>query len=53
MLDQFLRDLVHAEVSIGKKKLAFLDILLTVCITGVAVLIRASIFHIADRKSVV
>lgn len=49
MLDQFLRDLVHAEVSIGKKKLAFLDILLTVCITGVAVLIRASIFHIAEN----
>lgn len=49
MLDQFLRDLVHAEFSIGKKKFAFLDILLTVCITGVAVLIRASVFHIAEN----
>ena len=39
MLDQFLRNLIHGEFSIGKRKLAFLDILLAVCITGVGVLI--------------
>ncbi|MBQ8857639.1 MAG: hypothetical protein IJ024_05790 [Lachnospiraceae bacterium] len=49
MLDKFLRDLVHGEFSIGKSKLAFLDILLTVCITGAAVMIRKSIFGISGN----
>ncbi len=50
MLDKFLRDnLVHGEFSIGKTKFAFLDILLTVCITAVAVLIRESIFGISGN----
>ena len=49
MLDQFLRNLIHGEFSIGKKKFAFLDILLAVCITGVGVLIRSAIFGIAGN----
>jgi len=50
MLDKFLRDnLVHGEFSIGKFKVAFLDVLLTVCITGTAVLIRESIFGISGN----
>ena len=50
MLDKFLRDnLVHGEISIGKFKIAFLDLLLTVCITGTAVLIRESIFGISGN----
>jgi len=50
MLDKFLRDnLVHGEFSIGKFKFAFLDVLLTVCITGTAVLIRESIFGISGN----
>ena len=48
MLDQFLRNLIHGEFSIGKRKLAFLDILLAVCITGVGVLIRSAIFGISE-----
>lgn len=47
MLDQFLRNLIHGEFSVGKKKFAFLDILLVVCITGVGVLIRSAIFGIS------
>ena len=39
MLDKVLRDLVHGEFSVGKTTFANLDVLLTVCITGVAVLI--------------
>ncbi len=50
MLDKFLRDnLVHGEISIGKFKFAFLDILLTVCITGAAVMIRKAIFGISGN----
>ena len=50
MLDKFLRDnLVHGEFSIGKFKLAFLDVLLTVCITGAAVMIRKAIFGISGN----
>ena len=50
MLDKFLRDnLVHGEFSSGKFKFAFLDVLLTVCITGTAVLIREYIFGISGN----
>ena len=50
MLDKFLRDnLVHGEFSIGKFKFAFLDVLLTVCITGAAVMIRKAIFGISGN----
>lgn len=49
MLDQFLRDLIHGEFSVGKKTFAFLDILLAVCITGVGVLIRSAIFGISGN----
>ncbi len=49
MLDQFLRSLVHGEFSIGKRKFAFLDLLLVICITGAAVMIRKSIFGIAGN----
>ena len=53
MLDKFLREnLVHGEFTIGKFKIAFLDILLTVCITGTAVLIRESIFGISGNLGV-
>ena len=50
MLDKFLRDnLVHGKFSIGKFKFAFLDVLLTVCITGAAVMIRKAIFGISGN----
>ena len=50
MLDKFLREnLVHGEFSIGKTKIAFLDVLLTVCITGAAVMIRKAIFGISGN----
>lgn len=50
MLDKFLREnLVRGEISIGKMKVPFLDILLTVCITGAAVLIHESIFGISGN----
>ena len=50
MLDKFFRDnLVHGEFSIGKFKFAFLDVLLTVCITGAAVMIRKAIFGISGN----
>ena len=53
MLDKFLRDnLVHGEFSIGKFKFAFLDVLLTVCITGAAVMIRKAIFGISGNPGV-
>ena len=51
MLDQFLRDLIRGDLSIGKKKIAFLDLLLVVCITGVAVLIRSAVFGIAEEAA--
>lgn len=49
MLDKALRDLIHGEFSVGNKKFAFLDILLTVCITGTAVMIRKAIFGISGN----
>ena len=49
MLDQFLRNLIHGEFSVGKTNFAFLDVLLTVCITGTAVLIRKAIFGISGN----
>ena len=52
MLDQFLRNLIHGEFSVGKKKFAFLDVLLAVCITGVGVLIRSAIFGIAGNPGI-
>ena len=45
MLDKFLRDhLVHGEISIGKTKVAFLDVLLVLGTTVVGALIREAIF---------
>ena len=53
MLDKFLREnLVHGEISIGKKKVPFLDVLLAVGITVVAVLIRESIFGISGNPGI-
>ena len=50
MLDKFLRDdLIHGDFSVGKHKIAFLDVLLTVCITGAAVMIRKAIFGISGN----
>ena len=50
MLDKFLREnLVHGEISIGKFKVAFLDILLTAGVTVAAALIRESIFGISGN----
>ena len=50
MLDKFLREnLVHGEISIGKFKAAFLDILLTAGVTAAAALIRESIFGISGN----
>ena len=52
MLDKFLRDLIHGEFSVGKSKAAFLDILLVVCITGVAAMIRKAIFGISGNPGI-
>lgn len=52
MPDKFLRDLVHGDLSVGKHKIAFLDLLLTVCITGAAVMIRNSIFGISGSGEI-
>lgn len=53
MLDKFLRDnLVHGEIFIGKKKVPFLDVLLAIGITVVAVLIRESIFGISGNPGI-
>ena len=50
MLDKFLREnLVHGEFSIGKTKIAFLDVLLTVGVTVAAVMIRKTIFGISGN----
>ena len=50
MLDKFLREnLVHGEISIGKFKAAFLDILLTAGVTVAAAFIRESIFGISGN----
>lgn len=49
MLDQMLRDLVHGEISLGKTKVAFLDILLAVGTTVAAVMIRQAIFGISGN----
>lgn len=53
MLDKLLRDLVHGEVSIGKTKIAFLDMLLAVCITAAAVMIRRAVFGISESSAAV
>ena len=51
MLDKFLREnLVHGEFSIGKTKIAFLDVLLTVGVTVAAVMIRKTIFGISGKE---
>ena len=52
MLDKVLRDLIHGEFSVGKRKFAFLDVLLAVCITGTGVLIRKSIFGISGNPGI-
>ena len=50
MLDKFLREnLVHGEFSIGKTKIAFLDVLLTAGVTVAAVMIRKAIFGISGN----
>lgn len=52
MLDQFLRNLVHGEFTVGKTKFAFLDILLLVCITGVGIMMRGAIFGISGNPEI-
>ena len=52
MLDKVLRDLIHGEFSVGKRKFAFLDVLLAVCITGTGVLIRKSVFGISGNPGI-
>ena len=52
MLDKVLRDLIHGEFSVGKTKVAFLDVLLAVCIHVPAVLIRKSIFGISGNPGI-
>lgn len=50
MLDQFLRErLVHGTIPVGKRRIAFLDLLLVVCITGAAVMMRGAIFGISKE----
>ena len=49
MLDKFLRDLVHGTFSVGKQKIAFLDLLLVAGTTVVGVLIRKAIFGISGN----
>lgn len=44
MLDKWLRDFVHCDFRIGKMKIAFLDILLAVCVTFAAVQVRIPVF---------
>ena len=52
MLDKILRDLIHGEFSVGKNKVAFLDVLLTVCITATAALIHEAIFGISGNPGI-
>ena len=52
MLDKLLLDLLHGEFSVGKTKFANLDVLLVVCITGVAVLIREAIFGVSGNPEI-
>lgn len=52
MPDKLFRDLVHGEISVGKRKVAFLDLLLIVCITGAAVMMRKAIFGIAGSGDI-
>ena len=52
MLDKLLRDLLHGEFSVGKTKFANLDVLLVVCITGVAALIREAIFGVSGNPGI-
>lgn len=49
MLDKALRNLVHAEFSIGKRKIAFLDLLLILGTTIAGILIRTTIFGISGN----
>ena len=50
MLDKILREnLVHGEFSIGKRKVAIFDILLTAGVTVAAVMIRKAIFGISGN----
>ena len=49
MLDKFLRDLIHGTFSVGKNKIAFLDLLLVAGTTVVGVLIRKAIFGISGN----
>lgn len=49
MLDEMLRNLVHGELSIGKRKIAFLDILLIVGTTVAGLMIRQAIFGISGN----
>lgn len=49
MLDKFLRDLIHGTFSVGKHKIAFLDLLLAAGTTVVGVLIRKAIFGISGN----
>ena len=49
MLDKFLRDLVHGTFSVGKQKIAFLDLLLVAGTSVVGVLIRKAIFGISGN----
>lgn len=50
MLDRVLRDLVHGEFTIGKKKIACLDLLLILGTTVAGVMIRRAVFGIADQE---
>lgn len=47
MLDRFLRNLVHGEISVGKTKIAFLDGLLAAGTTVAGIMIRKAVFGIA------
>lgn len=49
MLDKMLRDLIHGEFTIGKKKIAFLDILLLAGTTVTGIMIRQPIFGISGN----
>lgn len=49
MLDKALRDLVHSEFHIGKFTFSFLDVLLTVCISFVAVQTRTPLFGAVEN----
>lgn len=52
MLDRMLRDLVHGELTVGKKKIPFLDILLAAGATVAGVMIRQAIFGISGQDAI-